>query len=511
MSKNTEKYKRSLYLSTAVLSNRQECVVEKVVNSFDGTVCVRRSYREDKTEIYRLLAELKSPYLPEIIEIFENDGQTEIIERYIEGETLSKLIAEGKVNKKLAKKIARQLLCALADIQKINIIHRDIKPENIIMSGDRLTLIDFGIARVYKENETRDTRHLGTEGYAAPEQYGFSQSDKRTDIFSSGKTILKVCEAAQLKGIVKRTAERCAQFDPMHRFESAKDALKFLNVQQRAFYGIAFFFAVSAMVGIFAYGLKYEKNMPQELSEEKTAQKTENSVEQKVPPKPKEQTDKSKTIKKRVVNSPAIETINTPLVKQPEKIQPEVKENIQATEAGQSRISEDAPVANYRDHSDIIFGKGKILWLLYPGNNAKAEDTFNFRGSRLKIKALLQRKVLKMKLGEQNFDIAFGNFVSNYQSDTTLLEADIYMRDIDGDGVEELFIGVRLRHGFATSSTTLWFARYTDGKFILCDSPLCFKGEHTEFNIEANNRIVTKFFGDCYHIEGYKFVRDKCY
>lgn len=68
-------------------------------------------------------------------------------------------------------------------------VHRDIKPENIILRGSQAVLIDFDAARLHKPEHEADTQILGTTGFAAPEQYGLSQSDIRTDIYSLGVLI----------------------------------------------------------------------------------------------------------------------------------------------------------------------------------------------------------------------------------------------------------------------------------------------------------------------------------
>ncbi len=66
-------------------------------------------------------------------------------------------------------------------------IHRDIKPQNIIMDKTgRIKLIDFGISRVFQESAKNDTVYFGTKEFSPPEQYGFSQTDNRSDIFSFG-------------------------------------------------------------------------------------------------------------------------------------------------------------------------------------------------------------------------------------------------------------------------------------------------------------------------------------
>lgn len=69
------------------------------------------------------------------------------------------------------------------------IIHRDIKPSNIIFSSDGVVkLIDFNAARELRAEQNEDTRLMGTRRFAAPEQYGFGQSDPRTDIYALGIT-----------------------------------------------------------------------------------------------------------------------------------------------------------------------------------------------------------------------------------------------------------------------------------------------------------------------------------
>ena len=77
--------------------------------------------------------------------------------------------------------------------QKPPCIYRDVKPANMILRPDNtVALIDFGIARTYKPGQREDTVILGTRGYAAPEQFGGSQTDARTDIFGLGMTMFRL-------------------------------------------------------------------------------------------------------------------------------------------------------------------------------------------------------------------------------------------------------------------------------------------------------------------------------
>ena len=93
----------------------------------------------------------------------------------------------------MTEDVARDLAIALAKAMKALhtsdpvIIHRDIKPKNIIVRDDgSVALIDLGISRVYKKEANSDTIFRGTEGFAPPEQYGFMQTDIRSDIYSFG-------------------------------------------------------------------------------------------------------------------------------------------------------------------------------------------------------------------------------------------------------------------------------------------------------------------------------------
>ena len=84
----------------------------------------------------------------------------------------------------------------LKELHEQKIIHRDIKPSNMILQADgRIRLIDFDAARIFKDNKATDTELLGTKDYAPPEQYGFGQTDPRSDIYSLGVTIKNVRRA----------------------------------------------------------------------------------------------------------------------------------------------------------------------------------------------------------------------------------------------------------------------------------------------------------------------------
>ena len=141
-----------------------------------------------------LIKRLDHPALPRIVDIIDRDNVIYVIMDYIEGEPLSKIIDEyGAQPQELVIEWAKQL-CEVLDYlhtRKPSIIYRDMKPANVMLKPDgNLKLIDFGIAREFKEKNLADTVSLGTKGYAAPEQFGGKgQTDARTDVYCLGVTL----------------------------------------------------------------------------------------------------------------------------------------------------------------------------------------------------------------------------------------------------------------------------------------------------------------------------------
>lgn len=141
-----------------------------------------------------LMKKLDHPTLPRIVDIIENNQNVYVIMDYIEGESLNKVLdAYGAQPQEAVIEWAKQLSDVLDYLhtQQPPVIYRDMKPANIMLKPDgTVRLIDFGIAREYKEGKEGDTEAIGTRGYAAPEQFGGrGQTDARTDIYSLGVTL----------------------------------------------------------------------------------------------------------------------------------------------------------------------------------------------------------------------------------------------------------------------------------------------------------------------------------
>ena len=135
-------------------------------------------------DVYRRLLGICCPYLPMIHQVKEENGIVYVLEEYIQGDTLAFLLEGKPLTASHAKRIIGQLCYALEILHGIGAVHRDIKPENIIIRGSDAVLIDFDASRLCKIDNSSDTRIMGTTGYAAPEQYGFAQTDARTDIYA---------------------------------------------------------------------------------------------------------------------------------------------------------------------------------------------------------------------------------------------------------------------------------------------------------------------------------------
>ena len=180
-----------VYLAMDKRLNKQWAVKEitKRARDMNNEVVIQSAIAEAN-----MIKKMDHPALPRIVDIIENGDMIFVIMDYIEGETLGSVLREqGAQSQELVIEWALQL-CEVLDYLHTRvpaIIYRDMKPDNIMLKPDgNVKLIDFGIAREYKEHKSSDTIGLGTRGYAAPEQFGGqAQTDARTDIYCLGMTM----------------------------------------------------------------------------------------------------------------------------------------------------------------------------------------------------------------------------------------------------------------------------------------------------------------------------------
>lgn len=185
------------------------------------------------TDIYKQLMAYPHPGLSNIIKVTNSENEIKIIENYVEGETLDKVINEGILNKNLIMKVMIQLCDAVNHLHHLDppIIHRDLKPENIIYYEGKVTIIDFDISRNYLEDKQKDTHVLGSLGFAAPEQFGFKQCDQRADIYALGVILNVMCTGNHpnenlVEGSFKKIVEKCIEIDPNNRYQNCTEFKK---------------------------------------------------------------------------------------------------------------------------------------------------------------------------------------------------------------------------------------------------------------------------------------------
>lgn len=190
-----------------------------------------------------ILKDLNHPLIPRIVDIEEDTDYLYIIEEYVQGINLEEYRSRNKsIDEKTVIHIAEQILDVLEYLhtrKPYPIIFRDLKPSNIMLTeGNKIKLIDFGIAREYKYSSDTDTVLLGTRGYAAPEQFGLGQSDARTDIYSFGVTLyylisnnnistpnkdIELNEYGNYSHVLENIIEKCIRIQPDERYQSVAE------------------------------------------------------------------------------------------------------------------------------------------------------------------------------------------------------------------------------------------------------------------------------------------------
>ncbi len=237
-----------VYLAMDKRLNKQWAIkeIEKRAKDKNNEIVIQSAIAEAN-----LIKQLDHPAIVRIVDIIDNGDVIYIIEDYIEGETLSNILENnGAQPQELVIEWAMQICEALEYLhtRKPAIIYRDMKPANVMLKPDgNIKVIDFGIAREYKDQSLADTVSLGTKGYAAPEQFGGKgQTDARTDIYCLGVTLYHLltgqnpCEPPyeiypirhwnpQLSAGLEAIIERCTQLNPDDRYQSCAELLYALH------------------------------------------------------------------------------------------------------------------------------------------------------------------------------------------------------------------------------------------------------------------------------------------
>lgn len=161
---------------------------------------------------------------PRIINYHEDAGKLTVIEEYISGTSLQDKIRHADIVPSDMLQYMLDLCTILEQLHLHNpaIIHRDVKPSNVIITSyNRAVLLDFNAAKYHTATKDSDTILLGTQGYAAPEQYGFGQSSPQTDIYSMGILLKEMAEASHCQNpYIDAVTAKCTQMNPAERYQS---------------------------------------------------------------------------------------------------------------------------------------------------------------------------------------------------------------------------------------------------------------------------------------------------
>lgn len=231
-----EQCRLSYYKKIADISTHKNVSLVQHVESM--RIFVRKEQEVYSRSIYEYLKHCGNPHIPKIYECIEDEGRLIVIEEYIQGESLTTRLEHGMVYR---KQEVCELMITVCDVLEqlhqlpVPVIHRDLKPENILIQDNGyVKIIDFNTAKQFEDGRGCDTVIIGTREYAAPEQYGFSQSDARTDIYAMGVMMNYLLtgkyprEAVYMEGssvpeLMTKMIRRCTAFDPASRYQTVME------------------------------------------------------------------------------------------------------------------------------------------------------------------------------------------------------------------------------------------------------------------------------------------------
>lgn len=203
-----------------------------VRNVLDGSLWVEKIIEKESIEIYRRLMNIRQPNIAYVKEIYMRDEGAAVIEEYAEGISIFDAVDNGRLFSVYeVREIVFQLCDALKCLHKNNIVHRDISANNVIIdSRGNVKLIDMGISRIKNPEKRVDTYFMGTAGYAAPEQFGFRQTDEKSDIFSLG-VLMNVMLTGEFPSEriysgnrrMEKIISKCIEMEPKNRYKNVSE------------------------------------------------------------------------------------------------------------------------------------------------------------------------------------------------------------------------------------------------------------------------------------------------
>ena len=232
------------YVVDKLLADHDGCRTERAhrVEAPDQALLIKRIRRElANKDAWDVLATLESPRLPKVVDSYWLPDCLVVVCEWVEGESVADLVARRlRLDAPEVAAIVADVASALDCLHGAGLVHRDVTPGNVIVCGGRSWLIDLGIMRCHDDADSADTTRLGTYGFAPPEQFGFAQTDARSDVYSLARLAaymlcgtdpgkdeaafeMRLSDPALVSAPVLEVLKRAWSFEPSARFGGAGD------------------------------------------------------------------------------------------------------------------------------------------------------------------------------------------------------------------------------------------------------------------------------------------------
>ena len=250
------------------LKETDKVKIDVVYHTGLKTSCILRVCKNrDLSQVCTVLQKIRNSNTVVVHDFVYENQNTYMLEENVDGSTVEELLREAEVfSEKRTAAIIIEVCKALEQLHKENppVVHNDINPSNIKIRDDgSIKLFDFDISRIYKQEQSKNTMLFGTEEYASPEHFGYGQSEPRTDIYCLGVTMHKMLTGQVLtnqhrityNGPLRSIVEKCLEFNPKERYNSAIDLRKDLEKFLQRKKGILHTTLRVLCAGVVAYGL----------------------------------------------------------------------------------------------------------------------------------------------------------------------------------------------------------------------------------------------------------------
>jgi hypothetical protein len=190
-------------------------------------------------EAWARLTLVEEPLLPHVEGMYSLPDAFVVVSDYVEGQTLAEHVTrEGALPPREAVGVLVDVAHAANVLHSHDVVHRDITPSNVVLAADGAHLIDLGIARLHTRDMPHDTTRMGTWGFASPEQFGFAQTDARSDVYSLGRLLAfmltglrpdepsfegALANPSRVPGPLRSVILRACEFEPSSRPQGADE------------------------------------------------------------------------------------------------------------------------------------------------------------------------------------------------------------------------------------------------------------------------------------------------